>query len=400
MPLFFWGGTGRVILQRCGAEIRVQGYGVQRWGEEVRGGDTVAGMGSRDTGAFGGNVFKIRRFLRMRQILRSYIDIMKKIVWVVLLSFLSVAVLFSFRFGKEEAVQSEKNIILRIWNVDSFEGGTGSRTAFLSAVAKKYSKKNKNIYFLVSSMTAQSAKAAIESGNIPDILSYGIGMEFSPQICAVLQKSFAGGLIDGVPYAYPWCRGGYLLFSKKNDFSNVQEANTVISCGGQNLPTVALAAEGYFGTFPEKTSTSAYVDFLNGKYEYMLGTQRDLFRFASRGEAVYSRSLNAYNDLYQYIGILSKENISVCLDYIAFLLSGDVQKSLTSLGLCGIEYKGTFSNEALEELYEAQPKYTCNVFNSESCRSDLATLSRECMALHENFEKKAESFLQPIEKER
>ncbi len=62
----------------------------------------------------------------------------------------------------------------------------------------------------------------------------------------------------------------------------------------------------------EIDSLSAYVAFLNGKYRYLLGTQRDRCRFVSRGVEVYEKPLNEFCDLYQYVSVLSAEKRSEC----------------------------------------------------------------------------------------
>ena len=44
--------------------------------------------------------------------------------------------------------------VVRLWNIDTFEGGRGSRTAFLSRIAAAYEKGNPGALVMVSSYTA------------------------------------------------------------------------------------------------------------------------------------------------------------------------------------------------------------------------------------------------------
>ena len=105
----------------------------------------------------------------------------------------------------------------------------------------------------------------------------------------------------------------------------------VLSSGGENL----VEASAYFAGIEGKTeeSLTAYLDFLGGKYDYLLGTQRDVCRFSSRGVTVYSKLLPAYCDLYQYVSILSREYADACLEFVALLLSEDVQATLSEIGM-------------------------------------------------------------------
>lgn len=64
--------------------------------------------------------------------------------------------------------------IVRLWNIDTFEGGKGSRTAFLNRVSAAYEKKHEGVYIMVSSYTAEGAAAALKEGHFPDMISFGI----------------------------------------------------------------------------------------------------------------------------------------------------------------------------------------------------------------------------------
>ncbi len=62
--------------------------------------------------------------------------------------------------------------ILRLWHIDSFEGGKGSRAAFLRNAAKEFSERT-GVFILVTVHTPGSAEAALERGEPPDMLSCG-----------------------------------------------------------------------------------------------------------------------------------------------------------------------------------------------------------------------------------
>lgn len=212
--------------------------------------------------------------------------------------------------------------IVSIWNVDMFEGGKGSRTSFLSRVARLA--EEDGVYYRVLSYTAAGAREAMERGEYPDLLSFGAGLGVDAGRCVPLPYSFAGSRL-----AVPWCRGEYLLFSMTEDFSAAGEV--VISLGGSNLACAAAYFAGIAGE--EKESLTAYLDFLGGKYRYLLGTQRDVCRFAARGTQVFIRSLPDYCDLYQYICMFSGEMQTECLRFLAVLFSPGVKDALSEIGM-------------------------------------------------------------------
>lgn len=242
-----------------------------------------------------------------------------------------------YPLSKEEGKGEEIKKVVRVWNVDTFEGGKGSRTSFLKRAAAKIEKKNKNVYYLITSYTEEGANRAFASGQRPDVLSFGIGVSAYLESSLPLPYSFAGGETEGGCYAYPWCRGEYYLFSLKDDFE--EEGATAISAGGTNLVEVAAALNNLSGERID--SLSAYVAFLNGQYRYLLGTQRDKCRFTSRGVQVYEKPLNEFCDLYQYISVLSAEKREDCLALVKTLLSDEIQKELDTIGMFPVKSGAT-----------------------------------------------------------
>ncbi|MBQ9081108.1 MAG: hypothetical protein IJY26_00535, partial [Clostridia bacterium] len=174
-----------------------------------------------------------------------------------------------------------------------------------------------------------------------------------------LSVRFSGGEIGESCYAYPWCGGGYFLFCLEDDFSSVNAQNLLLSVGGKNLPWVAAALHGVSGEIASEDSTSAYVHFLNGKYRYMLGTQRDVCRFQTRGVNVYRQDLTEYNDLYQYIAVTTpdKDAASPCEGFISLLLSEETQKTLSDIGMYPVS--------------SIKPQHTLSAFVSESALAEV-----------------------------
>ena len=257
-------------------------------------------------------------------------------------------------FVPQKSENAEARTIVRVWNIDTFEGGKGSRTAFLKSVAREL---KGEAYYLVTSYTLEGALSAFAEGDAPDVLSFGVGLSEFAERLLPLPYSFAGGELGGKTLAYPWCMGEYYLFSL-TDFEG--EGRTALSVGGENLPAVAARLEGITGE--ETESVAAYTGFLSGKYRYLLGTQRDVCRFQTRGVSVQARPLTKYCDLYQYIGILSSEKRDASLAFVEALLSPEVQGRLSQIGMFPLE------NNA---------ERTVSVFSSREALGRLAAAARE-----------------------
>lgn len=257
-------------------------------------------------------------------------------------------------FVPQKSKEAEARTVVRVWNIDTFEGGKGSRTAFLKSVAREL---QGEAYYLVTSYTLEGALTAFAEGEAPDVLSFGVGLSEFAERLLPLSYFFAGGELGGKTLAYPWCMGGYYLFSL-TDFEG--EGRTALSVGGENLPAVAARLEGITGE--ETESVAAYTGFLSGKYRYLLGTQRDVCRFQARGAIVQARPLTKYCDLYQYIGILSAEKRDVSLAFVEALLSPEVQGRLSQIGMFPLENKA---------------ERTVSVFSSREALGRLAAAARE-----------------------
>ena len=270
------------------------------------------------------------------------------------LPFLFVLTAAVLVFLPQKSGEAEARTVVRVWNIDTFEGGKGSRTAFLKSVARGL---RGEAYYLVTSYTLEGALSALAEGDAPDVLSFGVGLSAFAERLLPLPYSFAGGELGGKALAYPWCMGGYYLFSL-TDFEG--EGRTALSVGGENLPVVAARLEGIAGE--ETESVAAYTGFLSGKYRYLLGTQRDVCRFQARGAKVQARPLTKYCDLYQYIGILSSEKREASLAFVEALLSPEVQGRLSEIGMFPLVKNA---------------ERTVSVFSSREALGQLAAAARE-----------------------
>ncbi len=251
--------------------------------------------------------------------------------------FLIAAVLLAVIFFPRPKKEPTQTRVVSVWNVDTFEGGKGSRTAFLKKIARKVEKQRAGVYFLVTNYTIEGAEAAAAQGNAPDLLSFGVGLSVFAEQSFALPYDFAGGSLGGECRAVPWCRGGYFLFSLTDDFDS--KGTVALSDGGKNLPEAAAAYAQVRGEKVE--SQAAYTGFLNGTYRYLLGTQRDVCRFQARGATVYRKPLPLYNDLFQYISVLSNAHREDAFAFLDVLLSAETAALLGEIGMEPVEERSS-----------------------------------------------------------
>lgn len=235
---------------------------------------------------------------------------------------------------------------ISIWQIDGFEGGKGSRSQYLQKTADKCFKDEK-VYVRVTSLSAEAARENSERGERPDIISYPAGFYGFENY--INKKEFV---------FKTWCRGVYCLLTldEKSDFTDVNTQNTVVNAGKDNLTGVALTLNGLNGSTVEP-STNAYLRLISGKYKYLFGTQRDVFRLKARNVTFKIQPLTEFNDLYQNISILTANNEKYvyCNHFIEYLIAE------SDVGTLGLFYgNGNLCAEELRPLQSAEFKYVLN----------------------------------------
>lgn len=250
--------------------------------------------------------------------------------------------------------------VLTLWQIDSFEGGRGSRAEYLRSLAQDFAK-SANVYIEVTALSSDAARTNISAGVVPDIISYGAGFYGIESLVS-----------EG--YGKAWCRGAYCLIALSGtDFSSVSTANTVINEGKDNLVSVAALFSGLQGA-DYAAPTSAYVSLISGEYEFLLGTQRDVIRLQTRGESFEVKPLTEFNDLYQYISVLTRdgEKAAVAEEYINYVLSHG--ESLTRIGmLCDGE---TLYSDEMHALEGVDFSYTVPAVASSGAVDEIKKAAR------------------------
>lgn len=283
--------------------------------------------------------------------------------------------------GKDEPFSSgQYKTVITVWNIDTFEGGTGSRADFLSSALKSLNADG--IIALVKTQTAESMENALKNGEIPDMISFGVGCgEIVNYAREIPFKSFSGGELNGRYLAVPWCFGGYYLIAKSGDNRLIDElfdsnaaktAEKLIVSDGENiLPVLSLKFLGITANaafFPPK---DAYSRFLSEKNAVLLGTQRDIKRIEKKKDEYVVRPVQGYSDLVQYIAVTTKsdEKYRYCKLAVERLLSEDVQGKLYKIGMMRTDGKNNDGADFYEYDF-SKNEYTLSPFLSKRLISD------------------------------
>ncbi len=295
-------------------------------------------------------------------------------------------VLYSFLFGyknidKEKILSEQENYkcIVSVWQIDTFEGGKGSRRQFLEKVAKSLEREEKGLYYLITDYTIEGAEEKMKSGVFPDIISFGLGVNVDGLKEIKNESGINGGSINGKTYLTCWCKGKYCLIkndikTKKKDFYS----KVVVSKTEYTNPLVSLClSDKKFSKIEVKAPLDAYMDFVSGNTEYLLGTQRDIERLKSREMTAEIIPLNEFCDLYQYIGILSngEEKYEYSKKFITALLSEENQKLLKNISMFSPFYDIEFDDENLLNMQKEREKNTLSPYITKEKIIELQNLS-------------------------
>lgn len=264
----------------------------------------------------------------------------------------------------------EHKYVLTLWHIDVFEGGVGSRGDFLSKIAVEF--RSNGVLVMVVNHTVESAENSIKQGVLPDMISYGVGVDFVAKYAKSLPKnSFSGGEIGGKIYAYPWCAGAYFLITKNENNQPIDKL--FISKSAYNIPFISLFLGKVDAKEIEmKKPLDAYTSFLSAKENVaLLGTQRDLKRLEQRGVDFYAQPIGGFNDLIQYVSVTTCDSgrFGECIKFINYLISEKPQKQLSKIGMLSVYY-GVYTDGAMAKVSFGDFYYTVSPFVSRGVLTD------------------------------
>ena len=308
-----------------------------------------------------------------------------KIIRTLSALFLVFCISFTLLYGKDKITSDGLKIsaeeyqgIITLWQIDSFEGGVGSRKQFLLKIARDFEKQHSGVLVMVKNYTKDGAEENFNNGIFPDMVSFGNGVCVAGMSELNVKNSASGGVIGGKTYATAWCRGGYVLIENKEEVKNVNE-KMVVSQGEYTQPLLAVGFEKLeINDYEILKPFDAYVKFVSGKVKYLLGTQRDVNRLITRGMQVEIKPLNNYNDLYQYVCITSKDSLKAyyAQEFINFLILEKSQKQLDKIGMFSCFYQVDYQDEHLNKMQKSEQKATISAFLSSQTLIEMQRMSK------------------------
>lgn len=259
----------------------------------------------------------------------------------------------NFSYARKELDVQRR--LLTLWHIETFEGGSYSRSAFLQKKAIEYEKTHKGVLIYIDNLSYEQARNKLESGVCPDMVSFGYG---AGNMFAGYSKEYVGrlniredilssGKVGGKVLAVPYMIGGYVKIS---DGSGV--------CATSNSTMKAVIDSDT--QVVEESSYQVYTDFVRGKYEAIIGTQRDLIRINNRMEKGTMQSctfdyITGYTDLVQYLSITSnlQSKVSICNDFIEYMLSDKVQSSISNIGMYSVTSSKIYNTAPCADMEKA-----------------------------------------------
>lgn len=286
--------------------------------------------------------------------------------------------------------EKKSKIVLTIHHVETFEGGSRSRSQFLENEAMLFNKKYPHIFISVITLTPQQLFLNLADGNLPDIYSFGTGVgEYIGGHLLSLdwdknirddKKSYC--TLGGKVLCYPYIQSGYFLITNENLLKNSKKiANfdeislnsrlqSVIK--GKNIvnglsvgmdytsPTSAIrdlrASKDDCVVF--HSPYKAYCNFVEGGSVSLLGTMRDVIRCKNRemngkmSSCIYT-PLGSFSDLVQYVGVVDKPNLITCGAsklFASYLVSENPQSHLADYGLFSCSEKNIYIDEPMASI--------------------------------------------------
>lgn len=340
------------------------------------------------------------------------------IVYFFLAPVLVFPVLKQSQSNINKEIQVDYMGILEMWNIDTFEGGSKSRTHFLEKRAMEFEKKNVGTFIMCSNMSVEQAILNIKSGKLPDLVSFGIGMgEKLINHLVPLKSTFGaredlieGGMCNKILYSIPYILGGYTLISD-TDYQ-IKETKKISGALGAGLgdftnPLLALAVNNIeinsqYEQNDSLDSFAVYDKFLDKKFDALLGTQRDLYRVKNRIDKGNMTQKNYYylsdfSDLVQYVGICSKDPVKqeISQKFIAHLLSNSSQQKLSEINMFSVKTSNLYVGDEYENFEKAlaKPLKTLNVFLSQAKLLEIKRLSKKALLKDEQAIKQLSKYL-------
>lgn len=305
--------------------------------------------------------------------------------------------------------------VLELWNVETFEGGSGSRSAWLTNKAAKFEAQNKGLFAHVTNLSVAQMTQKLNAGETFDIICFsrGAGALIVDKLAVldvdlgnVTENFRLSAQHDGKQLCAPLYAGAYCLFARSAQLDQENLLSQALSakytrkvgkntfdlaplvCGftEYNSPLSALAMAGGKGKVNVSESVTqyqAYEQFVANKTAItLLGTQRDIYRLTKREadgkiDALSFCALGGYTDLVQYVGVSNScgDKLSSAAAFVSYLLSAQSQASLTDISMFSVLGDAIYTSERFSACEKAlTTAYVPNAFSdAQAVKSQRAT---------------------------
>lgn len=336
-------------------------------------------------------------------------------ICVILYLLIAPSVILKKVLNEQDGLFSQESIfyygVIDMWHIESFEGGSASRTSFLQKRAQEFEKNNKGAFISIVSMSLEEAKINLQNGKKPKIISFSLGLgdylktellEYKGKKIG-LEKLLLAGKFNNKQLAVPYILGGYCGF-------NMQNSIILSGLKDNSLTSLSLAInkETNSSFIMEKSSFNldsynAYASFIKGKSGGFFGSQRDFYRLNNRinnnslkeGEFTFS----SFTDLLQFVGICkgtNEDEIKIATSFIEYLTSKESQKALLSYGMFSVLEEVIYDKSSNMFAFESFLKNnlkTVNVFLAQSEISKIKELSNKYLKNESDSLKRAKNYI-------
>lgn len=298
---------------------------------------------------------------------------LRKIINICLiLFFVAFSVLFCLQRLNSIPLISGKEQSLTVyewWHIESFEGGSSNREAYLKRLALSYEKTNPADLFMIKSVSAEQLEECLQTST-PDLISFSeecakIVLPYLQPLTSeygVCDNYLQSAYFNGQLMAIPYIASGYCYFTKgeQSEILNLYTANN----NQHNALSLVEDIEVNMGE--TLTSYECYIKFVNNKNIKLLGTARDLHRIKHLEEigrlvATYE-PISTFTDLIQYIGVLNPT--SNILNFVDYIMSDTNQQALSKLGLFSTKHLTLYSEPIYSSFENALTTcYVPNIFS-------------------------------------
>lgn len=296
------------------------------------------------------------------------------------------------KFSAEEEAYTG---ILTVWHVVGFKPYSGSMGTTLASIAKDVERAHYGVFFDVIAMDEAEYMQRTERGEVPDIISFPIGLCYPEQLSPLAgisietlsEERCAAGQWNEIPYALPYAMSAHVLLINTALF---QERGATLPEGEKRDATWIEKAAETFLTAQEKGNrtqlpalsgdilmaaslgltgeVTEYDAFKSGKAAMAIADLRaanemEASQIAGKGFSFEASALEGGIPLVQMIGLtstVSDEKRPYALEFIECLFSEKAQKQFVQQGLI-MPTENAPQAEDAAKLITSAAEYLCEV---------------------------------------